>query len=318
MDMPLGDRHVQNPTARELPSPPPGKTGWPWTDGGDSVASAPSSDHTCPRITIVTPSSNQAEFLEATMRSVLLQGYSNLEYFVMDGNSTDNSCDVIRKYETWVTDWVSESDRGQSHAINKGLAKGTGRILSWLNSDDLLMPGALQAVAKLAEKNPQATAWIGQCHRIDPQGWLLTTVVPRGLTRDKLADWGHRGWFYQPSCFFSATAWHKVGPIDESLHFALDLDLWLRLVGAGEFASMRHVLSAATIHPRAKTQAQRAAMHKEIRLVQRKHGYVRIAELREADESNGGSLKHRMRRALRVKLGQLFSGAMPRRRIAVL
>ena len=111
----------------------------------------------------------------------------------MDGNSRDSSCDVIRKYGKWITAWVSESDRGQSHAINKGLAEATGRVLGWLNSDDLLMPGALHVVGQLAEKHPLAAAWIGRCHRIDPSGWLLTTAVPRGLVRNKLADWGHRG-----------------------------------------------------------------------------------------------------------------------------
>ena len=132
--MRLDNPRMCTPTVSELPKPPLGKTGWPWTLEGRATEPRYSSGYECPQITLVTPSYNQAEFVETTIRSVLLQGYSNLEYFVMDGNSSDSSCDVIRKYEKWITAWVSESDRGQSHAINKGLAKATGRVFGWLNS----------------------------------------------------------------------------------------------------------------------------------------------------------------------------------------
>ena len=304
-----------NPSISELPPPPSGKTGWPWTHGGKDTAPEQSSGYEYPRITIVTPSYNQAEFLEGTIRSVLLQGYPRLDYFVMDGNSSDSSCEVIRKYEKWITDWVSELDRGQSHAINKGLAQGTEGVFNWLNSDDLLMPGALHAVAQCAEKHPRAAAWVGGCHRINPSGWLLTTVRPRGLMRNKLADWGHKGWFYQPSCFFSATAWKKVGPLDESLHFAMDLDLWLRLIEVGEFISMRNVLSAATIHPLAKTQVQRTKMFEEIHLIQRIHGYAEISASRIIDESRKESLKNQIRRVIRVRFHRLFNPTKQRIKI---
>jgi glycosyltransferase involved in cell wall biosynthesis len=313
--MRLGNPRMRLPTVSELPKPPLGKTGWPWTLKGRTTERRYSSGYECPRITLVTPSYNQADFVETTIRSVLLQGYPNLEYFVMDGNSSDSSYDVIRKYEKWITAWVSESDRGQSHAINKGLAKATGRVFGWLNSDDLLMPGALHVVGQLAEKQPLAAAWIGRCHRIDSNGWLLTTAIPRGLVRNRLADWGHKGWFYQPSCFFSATAWQEAGPLDESLHFAMDVDLWLRLIRVGEFVSTRHVLSAAVIHPLAKSQAQRTAMFEEIHFIQRRHGYEGIAESRIADKSRVGTLQDRIRRAVRVRFSRLFNCAEQRKKI---
>ena len=313
--MQLDNPRMRAPTVSELPKPPLGKTGWPWTLDGLATESNYSSSYECPRITLVTPSYNQSDFIEKTIRSVLLQGYPNLEYFLMDGNSSDSSRAVIRKYEKWITAWVSESDRGQSHAINKGLAKATGRVLNWLNSDDLLMPGALSLVGQLVEKYPRAAAWIGRCHRVDPNGWLLTTAVPRGLVRNKLADWGHRGWFYQPSCFFSATAWQEVGPLDESLHFAMDVDLYLRLARVGEFVSTRHVLSAAVIHPLAKSQSQRPSMFEEIHLIQRRHGYKGIADSRIANESQGGTLKERISRAVRVRFSRLFNFAKQRKRI---
>src|SRR5438309_6203079 len=132
----------------KLPPPPPNHTGWPWTEGAAPLGELMGDGSPWPRITIVTPSYNQGRFLEETIRSVLLQGYPNLEYMVIDAASTDESVEIIRKYERWLAYWVSEKDRGQTHAINKGLAKATGEIFSYLNSDDLLAPGALAAVAE--------------------------------------------------------------------------------------------------------------------------------------------------------------------------
>src|SRR5262245_29806610 len=126
------------PNLSDLPSPPPNRQGWPWTQEG-----APRLDGTpgeCwPRISIVTPSYNQGRFLEETIRSVLLQGYPDLEYIVIDGGSADDSVEIIRKYERWLSFWVSERDRGQVDAINKGLRRCSGVLRNWLNSDDFLL-----------------------------------------------------------------------------------------------------------------------------------------------------------------------------------
>ena len=112
---------MQCPTLSELPSPPPGKTGWPWTEESRRLSSQTPDGRPWPRISVVTPSFNQGKFIEETIRSVLLQGYPNLEYFVFDGGSTDNSVEIIKKYSPWLTYWVSERDNGQSDAINRGL-----------------------------------------------------------------------------------------------------------------------------------------------------------------------------------------------------
>src|SRR5438105_6022991 len=135
------------PTLSELPSPPLGKTDWPWTEDSNQSPGQKNHSNPWPKISIVTPSYNQGQFIEETIRSVLLQGYPDLEYIIIDGGSQDESVEIIKKYEPWLTYWVSEQDRGQSHAINKGFDRSTGLILGWLNSDDVLLPNALATVA---------------------------------------------------------------------------------------------------------------------------------------------------------------------------
>lgn len=149
------------PKLIELPSPLPNKAGWPWTEKSVPLTNIISDSLLSPKVTIVTPSYNQAEFLEETVRSVLLQGYPNLEYIVIDGGSTDGSVDIIRKYEAWITYWVSESDKGQADAINKGFERGSGEFLGWINSDDYLYPGAIARMVTELEKNPDVSCAYG-------------------------------------------------------------------------------------------------------------------------------------------------------------
>jgi len=249
----------------------------------------------------VTPSLNQATYIEENIKSVLNQNYPNCEHIIIDGGSTDGSVDIIRKYEDRLTYWVSEKDRGAAHAINKGFARAHGEIFGWLNSDDFLLPGAVNHIVEMRRKYPTAVAWVGACYRIDPQGRILTKVVPEGLTRDSLADWGYRGFFYQPSCYFAAQAWYKIGALDETLHFAFDLDLWLRLSNIGVFASTGQMISAAIIHKDAKTQVQRTAMHAETIAVQLRHGFQGEAINRLTGLLERPSLDSQIRRSIKAR-----------------
>ncbi|MBD2385331.1 glycosyltransferase family 2 protein [Cylindrospermum sp. FACHB-282] len=142
-----------------LPLPLPGKIGWPWTDETQKLPEKMPDGSEWPKITIVTPNYNYGQFIEETIRSVLLQGYPNLEYIIIDGGSTDNSVDIIKKYEPWLTYWVSEKDQGQASAINKGIELATGTWFNWLNSDDILLQNSLITLAEISKliDNPK---WI--------------------------------------------------------------------------------------------------------------------------------------------------------------
>jgi glycosyltransferase involved in cell wall biosynthesis len=192
--------------------------------------------HPWPRITIVTPSFNQGQFLEETIRSVLLQGYPNLEYIVVDGGSTDTSVSIIRKYEPWLAHWVSEKDRGQSHAINKGFAEATGDILAWLNSDDFYMPNALSRV--VAEFSGSHGLVIGEIAYVDAHSRFLKrikTPLEAGcrpvavLQNGLIKDFRHP----QPAMFWTREVHVKAQPLAEDLHYVMDLDFLLRAMALG-------------------------------------------------------------------------------------
>lgn len=288
------------PTSRAaLPPPPDHRRGWPWEARGPGEQ-RPTDD--TPRISIVIPSYNQGRYLESALRSVLLQDCPPHEVVVLDGGSTDGSVGILERYDPWLTWWRSAPDGGQAAAINEGMRQVSGDVVSWLNSDDLLLPGALRAVADLRRQAPDAAAWVGACYRIDPDRRVLSVVRPRGLDPDSLADWGYSGFFYQPSCFLSASALSAAGPLDTSLHCAFDLDLWLRLARQGAFVATSRALSAAVIHDEAKTQAGRTGMHVETMHVQVRHGYARAAEGRLADLTNRVPLATRAKRWLRARL----------------
>jgi cellulose synthase/poly-beta-1,6-N-acetylglucosamine synthase-like glycosyltransferase len=157
----------------DLPPPPPRTFGWPWTAQTTAALGSLGAGQSLPKITVITPSFNQGRFIEETIRSVLLQHYPNLEYLIYDAGSSDGSVEAIRKYEPWLTFWVSEQDRGQAHAINKGLARASGEIVAWLNSDDTYRPGALAAAAAAATRHPDAAVVYADANWVDTALRLL-------------------------------------------------------------------------------------------------------------------------------------------------
>jgi glycosyltransferase involved in cell wall biosynthesis len=215
------------PTLNELPTPPPGKIGWPWTKGSTRLAPTLPDGTSWPRVSIVTPSYNQGEFIEETIRSVLLQGYPNLEYIIVDGGSTDESVEIIRKYEPWLAHWESQPDRGQSHAINKGFHRARGEIVAWLNSDDYYLPDAFyQAITRLIE-TPESVFVYSDCDfKEEATGEIRrVSVAPRSAAQ-MIRD---GNCVSQPTTFIRKSVLNEVGLLDESFHMIMDYDLWIRI-----------------------------------------------------------------------------------------
>lgn len=190
-----------------------------------------------PRITVVTPSFNQAQFIERTITSILDQGYPNLEYFVVDGGSTDGTVEILRKYEKHLAGWVSEKDRGQTHAINKGFARATGEVHAYLNSDDWYLPGALSAVGAHFAAHPETGLLHGRCVRTEEDETRRDVQLGSIETASQILDlwgvWWKNRQFVQPEVFWSTGLARKAGSFNESLYFAMDYEYWLRLLLAG-------------------------------------------------------------------------------------
>jgi len=254
--------------------------GWPWSESAEPLSAVIQKELSLPTISIVTPSFNQGSFIEKTIRSVLLQGYPKLEYIIIDGGSIDESVEIIRKYEKWITYWVSEPDGGQGNAINKGIEHASGDIIAWLNSDDCYIEGAFFRVAEAFHSHPGCAAVVGSCRRITPEGTLLNIIQPNKLTRDDIVDWSYGGnLFYQPSTFMASWAVKEAGKIREDLFIAIDYEYWLRLMMKGPFVVCPHILADATIYPETKSQSYRAKLLSEQIKIMFEQGYAERASL---------------------------------------
>ncbi len=213
-----------------------------------------------PRVTIVTPSYNQAGFLEETIRSVLSQEYANLEYFIIDGGSTDGSVEIIQRYSNRLACWVSEKDRGQADAINKGFSRATGEIIAWLNSDDIYCPGAIHAAVSVLQAHPDYGMVYGDVISIDGAGQPFNVMKYGAWGLEALMQFNIIG---QPAVFMRREAYEQAGPLDLSYHYLLDHHLWLRLA---QIAPIHHVpeqWAAARFHAGAKNLAQSAGFGRE-------------------------------------------------------
>ena len=228
--------------------------------------------NTLPKITVVTPSYNQGAYLEETIRSVLDQRYPNLEYIVIDGGSTDQSLDIIRKYASHFQYWVSEKDSGQTEAINKGLRRATGELVTWLNSDDVFTPNALHHVAK---------AYLEQPADVIYGDYILMTSRGKPFLKRREIPFDYELLLYgvnfigQPSSYIRRSVFLQHGFLDESMQFSMDYELWLRIGKAGaQFRHIKEFLSYYRYHETSKTVNQAVAFRKELDEVRAKYSSV--------------------------------------------
>lgn len=239
----------------DLP-PCPGRTGWPWDDMTHPLV--PPRQHTgeCNlKVSIVTVNYNGGQFLEETIRSVLLQNHSACEYIIIDGSSTDESLQIIKRYEPWLHYWVSEPDTGQPNAINKGLSRCTGSVIGILNSDDVYLPGALNCASRLFAADPGFDWLMGVCQVFDDARAFSRLWKPRQPTSIADLILGSSG--PGQATFIRSTVIARVGFFEENLQYAFDSEYWMRMAIAG----LRPKLTAAVLakfrlHPTSKSCAE--------------------------------------------------------------
>ncbi|MCP3981382.1 MAG: glycosyltransferase [bacterium] len=242
------------PDLAELPAPPAGRSGWPWTAASGRVESAS-------RVSVVTPSYNQAGYLEETIRSVLLQGLPDLQYVVMDGGSTDGSVAILKKYDRWI-DWTSAKDGGQSDAINTGLDKSDGALWAWINSDDVYSAGALAEACAAFGEQPDVDMFYGDCDIVDERTRRTGACPTRPFDLEPLV----RNQFFipQPSTVLRRSVLEALGGPRRDLHLVMDWELWLRVALDGR--TIRHLprtLASFRIWADAKTSAQEVRSARE-------------------------------------------------------
>lgn len=211
-------------------------------------------------VSIITPSYNQAKYLEQTITSVLEQSYPSIEYIVVDGKSKDDSIDIIKKYADKLAYWVSEKDKGQADAINKGFSRATGEIIAWLNSDDYYLPGAVQAVVKVFEENPDIVLVYGNMLAVNEHGVTFNTMNYRQLTLKDLLCFNIIG---QPAVFMRRSALQQTSGLDATFHFLLDHLLWIQIAKQGKILHVNQTWAAARYHAEAKNVSKAAEFGRE-------------------------------------------------------
>jgi glycosyltransferase involved in cell wall biosynthesis len=229
---------------------------WPWSDEYSFSSGINKTDRYFPRITVVTPSYNQGLYLEETIRSVILQGYPNLEYIVMDGGSTDNSVSIIQKYDQFIDYWTSQPDRGQAFALNRGFAKSSGELLGWINSDDILLPGAFFELAS-AFNHYFNHVLVGDVVLFSENGDYKQRMKQRGVTFKNLVQvWNLELRWSQPGTYFSREIWEQSGPFHETFRYVFDRDFLCRVLQHYPVHYIEKPIARFRLHDSSKTVSE--------------------------------------------------------------
>ncbi|MFH1777637.1 MAG: glycosyltransferase family 2 protein [Candidatus Omnitrophota bacterium] len=226
------------------------------------------------KISVITPSYNQARFLETTILSVLNQNYAELEYIIIDGGSDDRSIEIIKKYEKHLSYWVSEKDNGQSEAINKGFKRATGDIVGWINSDDFYAPGCFEKVVAAFEKDDTIGIIYGDNNVIDENGNFIRRYAVSNISLDRLLHGNPN--VVQPGSFYKKSFLERTGLLDESLRYVMDYELWLRLLEMSQACHIPENLASFRWHRGSKTINHRVNFCYETLSVRKKYGIRKL------------------------------------------
>lgn len=241
-------------TLRDLPSPPQGTTGWPWTEQSQLLPKQMLDASKLPRISIVTPSYNQGKFIEETIRSVLLQGYPNVEYIIIDGGSTDQTIEIIQKYQQYIAYWISESDHGQADALNKGFIKATGDLIGWQNSDDYYYPDAFMYAAQGAINFKEYDVFYGSRNLLNLDGKDSITKDSH-MSEFALEQMIPNTNMSNQSTFFRKKIFQEGNFINKSFNHCMDHEFFWRLVFHGyKFIFIPEISACYRLHPACKGQ----------------------------------------------------------------
>lgn len=273
---------MRYPDIQELPLPPVGKKGWPWEFESARIADSFLCGRPTPRISIVTPSLNQGEFIEETIRSVLLQGYPDIEYIIIDGGSTDGTMPIIEKYSPWLHYWISEPDKGQSHAINKGFNRATGSIYAYINSDDLYEPNVFGLIAAAFSEHPSPDLVAGICTVFDQYREQRSFHPCWPDTLSEYVRTTFSSTFGQPASFWTADIHRKAGGFDESMSFCFDREFFLRIGLADAKPKMiSSKIARFREHTLSKSVTQALRFHQESIKILDRYGEICGVSVRE-------------------------------------
>ena len=228
-----------------------------------------------PTLSVITPSLNQDRFIERSIRSVLLQGIPDLEYVICDGGSSDETIQILKGYRDKLK-WKSEPDRGQAHAVNKGISQTNGDIICWINSDDVYYAGTLQTVQRVFRDNPATFALYGKADHIDEEDNVIEAYPTEPWNYHRLAD---VCFLCQPAVFFRRDLVRRFGALDETLQYCMDYELWLRYGKHIRFQYLEQKLAGSRMHSSNKTSSQRRAVHDETSEMLRRNTWLRSVSL---------------------------------------